>query len=249
MEPISFKDNFSNHAAIYARYRPVYPKELFAYLSSLTAQHELSWDCGTGNGQCAVQLINFYKDVYASDPSEQQIENAIPNDKVNYKVEKAEQTSLRDHTVDLITVAQALHWFDHPLFYKEVKRVLKPDGVIAVIAYMNPKVSKEINALTDYLHDTILKDYWLAENRLVEAGYSTIPFPFKQIETPSFKIEKQLTFDDFRGHLETWSAVQRFIAKNNTDPIDVIESELRELWHEDEVKTAVWELILKVGKV
>lgn len=246
--PGHFKDYFSGHAQIYAKHRPVYPIELFGFLSSLTKEHALAWDCGTGNGQCAVQLTNYYAHVFASDPSTEQIHNAIPSGNVTYKVERAEQSSLDDHSVDLITIAQALHWFDHAKFYAEVNRVLKPGGVIAAIAYINPEVSPEIDALTDHLHDEILHDYWKPENRVVEARYATIPFPFERIDVPEFTLEKKLTRNDFIGHLRTWSAVQRFIDTNNVNPLIEFEERLRVSWKDDESKTVRWPLILKVGR-
>lgn len=243
-----FKDHFSGHAEIYARHRPVYPFELFTFLRSLTNEHQLAWDCGTGNGQCAVQLTNYYADVFASDPSAEQIRHAIPNEKVQYAVEKAEHSSLKNNSVDLITIAQALHWFDHDRFYTEVNRVLKPGGVIAAIAYINPCVSEEIARLTDHLHDEVLKEYWKPENRIVEARYETLPFPFDLIEVPEFTLEKNLTRNDFLGHLRTWSAVQRYIDRNNINPLTGFESELKNLWNDDERKRTTWPLILKVGR-
>lgn len=244
----NFKDYFSGHAGIYAKHRPVYPLELFTHLSTLTNEHSLAWDCGTGNGQCAVQLTNYYRQVFASDPSAEQIRNAIPNSRVSYRVEKAEHSSLEENSVDLITIAQALHWFDHAKFYIEVNRVLKPGGVIAAIAYINPVVSAEISALTDHLHDVILKDYWKPENRLVEARYATIPFPFEAVPVPEFSILRNLTREEFMGHLRTWSAVQRFIDTNHTNPLIAFEEQLRSLWNDTERKTTTWPLILKVGR-
>lgn len=247
-QPESFKDYFSGHADIYAKHRPVYPLELFTHLSTLTEEHTLAWDCGTGNGQCAIQLTNCYTQVFASDPSAEQIRNAIPNSKVLYRVEKAEHSSLEDNSVDLITIAQALHWFDHPRFYAEVNRVLKPGGVIAAIAYINPVVSAEITALTDQLHDVILKEYWKPENRLVEARYETIPFPFDAVPVPEFTLQRNLTREEFMGHLRTWSAVQRFIDTNKTNPLTAFEEQLALLWNDTERKLTTWPLILKVGR-
>ncbi len=245
---IIFKDNFSKQASLYAKFRPVYPDELFTYLSSLCAKHNLAWDCGTGNGQCAIQLTNYFENVFASDPSVEQIENAFLNNKITFKVEKAEQSSLESNTVDLIVVAQALHWFEHKLFFDEAKRVLKKDGIMAIVSYVNPVVSPEIDALTDKLHDEILLDFWQEENKIIFNQYREINFPFEEIAAPEFKIVKQLSLAEFLGHLRTWSAVQRFIDKNNFNPIDTIEAALNSHWKATEVKSVTWNLHLIVRR-
>ncbi|HYG50327.1 MAG TPA: class I SAM-dependent methyltransferase [Flavobacteriales bacterium] len=181
-----FKDHFSNHAAAYKKYRPNYPPELFKYLSSLVNEHNLAWDCGCGNGQAATGLATHFKNVYATDPSQQQINQAAQHLKITYKVEKAENCSLPGSSVDIITVAQALHWFDLPVFYTEVKRVLKPGGILAAWGCGVAQVNPEIDTVTNHFHNHTLNDYWQAENRIVEKEYSTIPFPFRLIETPAF---------------------------------------------------------------
>jgi ubiquinone/menaquinone biosynthesis C-methylase UbiE len=246
----TFKDHFSKQATIYVQYRPTYPKELFDYLASLTKNHSLAWDCGTGNGQSALQLVEYFEKVYATDPSEQQIKNAIQDPKITYKVESAEQTDLEDQSVDLITVAQAVHWFDFDQFYAEVKRVLKMDGVIAVWAYGVPSISPEIDPIIRNFHDHVVGEFWQKENKLIDNEYETVPFPFQISSTPSFQIQKQWTMNELLGHFRTWSATQKFIDKFERDPIEELRIELAKLWgKESEVKDINWKLILKVGKV
>jgi SAM-dependent methyltransferase len=247
---MDFKDNFSKQSGIYARFRPQYPPELYTYLASLTTQHETAWDCGTGNGQAAIGLAELYQHIIATDPSEQQIANAFSHPNITYKVEKAEETSIPDHSIDLVTVANALHWFDFEAFYKEVRRTLKPNGIIAAWAYQNPSISPELDSIITKLHDEILGNYWLTENRYVEKAYTTIPFPFKEIESPQFYSEKTMDLNDFVGFLNTWSATQRFIRQNNTNPVDMLYEELLNSWGViDHKKTISWKLILKVGVV
>lgn len=246
---MDFKDNFSKQSTAYQKYRPSYPKELFDYLSSITKNHDLAWDCGTGNGQSAIGLANYFEKVYATDPSEQQISNAQSHPKITYKVEKAENCSLANNSVDLITVAQALHWFNFEKFYSEVKRVLKPEGIIAVWTYSLPRISSEIDKLILHFHDNIVGEFWQKENQLVAEEYKTIPFPFNEIETPSFKFQKEITLEDLKGLLISWSATQRYKDKNGTDPIIQIEKELDNLWKKlDETQLATWDIFLKVGK-
>jgi SAM-dependent methyltransferase len=245
---MTFKDNFSKQADLYAMHRPVYPHSLFAFLNSLTASHELAWDCGTGNGQCAVELGNFYDNVVATDASEKQIQYSLPGKNIIYKVERAEHSSLASGSVDLITIAQALHWLDIAQFFEEAKRVMKDGAVIAVISYVNPVVSKEIDVITDHLHDEVLQGFWQSENQLVMEEYRSIKFPFETMHAPEFKIERKLSSSDFLGHLRTWSAVQRYIDKHHSNPILEIEKQLGRHWEKGETKTVFWKLNLKVGR-
>jgi SAM-dependent methyltransferase len=246
----NFKDNFSKHSDIYVKYRPQYPDELYAYLASLTKEHTRVWDCGTGNGQAAVGLTQFYDQVIATDPSEQQIGNCIPHEKITYRVEKGEESSIESGTVDLVTLANAIHWLDFHVFNAQVKRVLKPDGIIAAWAYRLPAISPEVDAIVKKFHDETVNDYWLPENRLVEEGYTTIPFPFEPIESPVFFSRKIMDLPDFIGFLNTWSALQRFISIHHFNPTEQVEKDLAKVWgNPDEQKEVVWQLVLKTGKV
>lgn len=249
MEP--FKDNFSKHAEVYSKFRPVYPKELFEYLQTLTIGHAFAWDCGTGNGQSAVQLANFYEKVYATDPSEEQIKNAVYHPKINYNVEKAEHPNLKDNSVDLITVAQAVHWFDFDQFYAQVNRVLKPNGIIAVWAYGIPGVNDQLNPIIKNFHDNVIGEFWLPENRLIEKDYSTIAFPFEIIDTPTtFYIQKDLNLRELLGHFRSWSATQKYMDTYGRNPIEQLEQNITEYWqNKEDKKEVVWKLILKVGRL
>lgn len=247
----AFKDNFSKLADVYLKFRPTYPKELFDFLSSLTSEHKIAWDCGTGNGQSALQLTDYYEKVFASDPSKEQIKKAIPHSKIVYKVENAESPgSIGDHSVDLITVAQALHWFDFERFYTQVKRVLNPTGIIAVWAYGIPVINKELDNIIKDFHDNIVGECWLPENKFIEQGYSTIPFPFKEIKTPAFAIKKMVTLSETVGLLRSWSATQRYMDRYNHNPMESLSERLQEHWPDRESeKEMTWKLILKVGRI
>ena len=244
-----FKDNFSKQANIYAKYRPHYPPELYSYLSSLTKEHELAWDCGTGNGQAAIGLTEFYKKIIATDPSEQQIQNAVPHSNIKYLVEKAENNSIVSNSVDILTIANALHWFDFDVFYKEANRVLKKNGIIAAWAYGIPFISAEVDKVVAHFHYGILDDYWQPENRLVEKEYTTIPFPFQHIEAPSFFSERTMNLVDFIGYLNTWSATQRFMVQHKFNPTEKLFEELKTMWNEHDRKKITWKIVLKIGTV
>lgn len=243
-----FKDNFSKHADSYVKYRPHYPLALYEFLASLTPGHTLAWDCGTGNGQAAIDLAKFYDQVIATDPSAEQLKYAAQHGRITYRNEKAEQSSLASHSADLVVIANALHWFDLEPFFKEVKRVLNPQGVIAAMACTAPLVSPDIDRIVSHYHDEVLHNYWLPENRLVEKEYNTIPFPFEPVATPEFVYEKPMSRQDMTGYLNTWSATQRFIAQNGHNPTPQVDEQLQAVWKDDAEKTARWKIILKVGR-
>lgn len=245
----TFKDSFSTQSDIYLKHRPNYPDSLYAYLSSLVPRHELVWDCGTGNGQAAIGLADFFEQVIATEPSSNQLGQAVPHAKVAYRNEAAEQSSLSSHSADLVTVANAMHWFKLEEFYKEVRRVVKPGGVLAAWCYGMPEVTTLIDEVVRHLHDDVLGSYWQYENRLVELEYRTIPFPFEELECPRFYSEKTVTFEDLLGYLNTWSATQRYIADRGDNPVSALQREMQQAWGAAEERTVRWKLTLKVGRV
>ena len=244
----NFKDYFSKHSVDYAKYRPVYPSELFAHLAAIAPGKELAWDCATGSGQAACALAEFFNQVIATDASAAQLEQAARNEKVFYKVAKAEDSGLEYASVDLITVAQALHWFDLEKFYAEARRVLKRDGLLAVWSYNLIEISQEIDAVINRFYKDVVGPYWPPERRMVEEGYNAIAFPFREIAVPQFQMSAQWTLYDLAGYIRTWSATQRFMAENESDPLASINDELTAIWGEaSETKQVRWPLKLRVG--
>ncbi|MFL6595744.1 MAG: class I SAM-dependent methyltransferase [Chthoniobacterales bacterium] len=244
---MSFKDHFSGHASDYARYRPHYPTEMFAQLASLAPARQLAWDCATGNGQAAVALAPYFARVIATDASGQQIENAAPNERIEYRVAPAESSGLEAGTIDLINVAQALHWFDISAFFAEAERVLKPDGVLAVSAYNLLTVAPEIDAVVNRFYFETTGPYWPPERELVEAGYQTIAFPFRELELPRFHMQTGWNLGHLLGYLRTWSATKKFTAGNGYDPVDSLGQELRRLWgDEHQLREVRWPMTLRV---
>lgn len=243
-----FKDHFSAQSEAYAEYRPHYPKALFAHLAQLTPTHDLAWDCATGSGQAAIELASYYQRVIATDASEKQICQAVPCDNIDYQVMPAEQTTFADHSLDLITVAQALHWFDLPHFYGEVKRVLKPEGIIAVWTYNLLSVTPEIDALLQFFYDKIIKKYWSAERQFVENNYATLDFPFTIQEAPTFTMRAEWNLKQLLGYLSTWSAVIAYEKEQLNNPLLLIFSDLEKEWGSmDQVREITWPLTVKIG--
>jgi SAM-dependent methyltransferase len=247
---MNFKDHFSTQAVDYAKYWLHYPSVLFAYLASIAPARKIAWDCGTGNGQAALGLAPHFDLVIATDPSEKQIHNAIPHEKIKYAVAPAERTDIAPQSVDLIMVAQALHWFDHEKFYAEVRRVSQPRGIIAVSMYNLLYSEPEITAVVNEFYFDIVGPHWPPERKLIESEYRTIPFPFAEIKPPPLSLAAQWNLDELLGYLNTWSATQRFISQNGFNPLEKIADRLAGVWGDPENKKRIeWPLHLRVGKV
>src|SRR5437667_5608623 len=244
---MKFKDHFSKQAADYAKFRPRYPQKLFEYLGSVAPNRGLAWDCGTGNGQAAVGLATVFDRVIATDASEKQIANARSHERVEYRVTRAEKSDLESASIDLIMVAQALHWFDLDRFYDEVRQVLKPDGVLAASAYNLLRVQPAIDEVVNRYYYEVVGPFWPPERELVE-NFADLPFPFHEIDPPKFEMTAQWNLDHLIGYLRTWSSTQRFMAANGADPLEQIIDELRRAWgNPQEVRTVLWPLILRLG--
>ncbi|MDN5199870.1 class I SAM-dependent methyltransferase [Fulvivirgaceae bacterium BMA10] len=245
----AFKDHFSDQSDIYAKYRPSYPKELFEYLASVSKQHNKVWDCGTGNGQAAIALAEYFKTVIATDPSVSQIKNAQPGNNITYHTWPAEKTDIDESSVDLITVAQAIHWFDFKAFYKEVKRVATKEAFLAVWTYSLIQIDPVIDKVISKLYSDILGNYWPKERRYVDEAYKTIPFPFIEIATPSLQIKKIWSKQDLLQYLMTWSSTQRYVKKHEQNPIAFIIDELNTYWNDKDEKQVYWDLHIRTGKI
>ncbi|WP_041974160.1 class I SAM-dependent methyltransferase [Geobacter sp. OR-1] len=246
----TFKDHFSGRAADYTRYRPGYPPALFAWLAGQTEHHDLAWDCGCGNGQAAIELVSLYKRVVATDPSASQIENAFPHDRISYSVAPAEASGLAAASIDLITVAQALHWFDFDRFYAEVRRVARPGGVLAAISYGEVRVEGAPDRVVSGFYHDLIGPYWPPERRYVDEHYTTIPFPFAEIEAPLFAMESSWNLEQLTGYLKTWSAVKEYERHNGHDQLALIAEELVKAWGDPyRPRIISWPLSLRVGRV
>lgn len=246
-----FKDHFSGHAAIYREARPTYPPQLFAWLAQQAPDRELAWDAGCGNGQATVALGEHFAHVIGTDPSANQIAQAETRANVELRVEPAEQSSLAVASTSLATVAQALHWLDHARFYAEVRRVLKPGGVLAVWAYSDCSIGDAaIDRLKDHLYVDLTGPHWPTERVLVETGYRTLPFPFVEIAAPAFPMVAHWTVDHLLAYFRSWSATQRYLKVKGEDPVALIEPELRSMWGDPAHKRDVsWQFHVRAGRV
>lgn len=251
MANTSFKDYFSGHADDYQQYRPGYPTELFSFLARLCRTHEHAWDCATGNGQAALMLSDYFQQVTATDASAQQIANVTKKEGVHYQVAPAEKTTIQDQSINLITVAQAFHWFDQDAFIKEADRVLKPNGVMAIWTYNLLTVNPQIDALIHSLYADTLGDYWAFERSQVEQGYDGVqlPSPWQPQPVPNFEMRSQWNLAQLVGYLNTWSAVKNYLKKQQANPVKTLYPRLQQQWGDPEsLLPVIWPLSVKVWR-
>ena len=247
----TFKDHFSRQSNHYAIHRPGYPAELYAWLAQHAPARERVWDCATGNGQAAIGLVKHFAHVVASDGSAAQIRNRLVHERIDYLVALAEAAPLADRCCDLVTVAQSVHWFEFDRFYAEVRRVLRPGGMVAVWTYTFFSTTPAVDAVLSDFYENVVGRYWPPERRLVEAAYRTLPFPFSEIPAPEFRFECGWTLEHILGYLASWSAVQRFKQAEGHDPLTALRPAVERAWGgpPDEVRTAVWPIHVRAGRV
>lgn len=227
------KDNFSKQSDLYAKYRPHYPEELYYYLYSRVSHFDTAWDCATGNGQVAHRLAESFDRVIATDISQNQLDKAITHPKIKYEIGSAENTPIPDGSIDLITVGQAIHWFDHEAFYQEVKRVSKSNVLLAYWSYGPLQVSSPINKAIHDFHYDILGSYWDPERKIWANEYRDIEFPLTNFERKDFEYHVQWDIDHLEGYLNSWSAVQHFIKQEGTNPVPSFIASISTIWNKE----------------
>lgn len=239
---------FSEYAEKYRDFRPTYPNQLYDFIYQHVKDFDCAWDCATGNGQAAVALSKKFSRVYATDISENQLAKApvVPN--LHYSISSAEKTTFPDHTFDLITVAQATHWFDLALFFNEVRRVAKRDATLAVWGYGLLKVNPAIDEHIYHFYTQVVGPYWDQERKMIDDHYLTLPFPFEEIPSPDFQFSFEWTMDELQGYLTTWSSVQKFVRKNSHNPVEDLIQLIKPLWVSEKMKIT-FPLFLRLGKI
>jgi SAM-dependent methyltransferase len=244
---MDFKDHFSDRAALYSQFRPTYPDALFEWISTLVPRHEIVWDCATGNGQAAVGLARHFRGVIATDASAKQISMASPHGSIDYRIATAYASGLDDESVDVVTVAQAIHWLDHAQFYSEARRVMRPDAAIVVWGYGDPVIdAADVDAIVHAYNRGTIERYWRPERELILSGLRTIPFPFREVAAPEFIMEREWTLSELAGYMRTWSATAAFAADHGGDPVGVVENALSRVWGKDTHRVR-WPLYVRAG--
>ena len=245
-----FIDAFSDTARRYASARPTYPAALFKFLADLAPATRCAWDCGTGNGQAAVGLAEFFESVEASDASAEQIGHAPPPPRVRYRVAPAEASGLPDRSVDLISVAQALHWFDLARFYAEVRRVARPRALLAVYGYDWFYLSPDLDPLVDRWLLRPIEAYWLPNLRLLWNRYRTIDFPFAEAIEPRLAVYLSWNLEQLLSYCRTWSATRRKIITEGERFLADAHDALAEAWGDPEQpRLVVMPIVARLGRL
>ena len=228
------KDNFSSQAPRYRAFRPTYPPELYAFLFAQTPGRALAWDCGTGNGQVAAELARKFDRVYATDISSAQLREAPQADNITYALRAAQESGQADGSVDLITVGQALHWFDFEPFFGEVARVLRPgSGLFAAWGYQLLETDvPELTELMRHFYAAVVGPYWDPERRHIDQAYRDIPLPLREIDCPEFSIHLSWTPAALEGYLSTWTSVINYIGARSQNPVEGFMAQARPLMPE-----------------
>jgi SAM-dependent methyltransferase len=246
----SFKDHFSARAADYAVHRPGYPIALVDYLAGLAPARDVALDVGCGSGQLSVLLAERFGRVIATDASARQVESATPHPKVEYRVTPAEASNLPPASVDLITAAQAAHWFDLPAFYAEARRIARPGAVLALVTYGVLQADGAIDPVIQHFYRDVVGPYWPPERRHVETGYREFEFPFAEVDVPPLAIEVEWRAADLVGYADTWSAVRGAEKALGQSPIPAFGRELAHAWgNPDERRVIRFPLSLRVGRI
>jgi len=243
-------DHFGKVAASYAEHRPSYPADLFQWLADICTTHENAWDCGAGNGQASIALANHFTNVYATDLSDSQIANARTHPRVDYRIAPAEASGLPSSCADLVTIAQALHWFDLEKFYSEVRRVLKPNGLIVAWTYgMIVITNDEANECLQHFYHHVIGPHWPSERHHVETGYRELHFPFERINTPNVSMQVEWNANQLMGYLRSWSATARYHEATGIDPVDELSHQLIDtLTSPGELIEVHWPLSILAGR-
>ncbi|KAG8367838.1 hypothetical protein BUALT_Bualt16G0114300 [Buddleja alternifolia] len=256
---------FIKQAKQYSVGRPSYPQELFNFIASKTPSHDLAWDVGTGSGQAAQALANIYKNVIATDTSPKQLEFApkLPNIKYQCTSPNISMSDLQhdigsQSSFDLVTIAQAMHWFDLPTFYQQVKWILKkPNGVIAAWCYTVPEVNTHVDSLFQKFYTINAGPYWESPRELVDKKYETIDFPFEPVDELEhngpfrFDSEKVMDVEDYFTYLRSWSAYQTAKEKGVELLTDNVIQDFKRVWNETGKieKIVTFPIYLRIGKV
>ncbi len=235
----------------YAKYRPSYPAELVEFIASQCARHNLAVDVGCGNGQFSTLLASHFQQVLAIDVSASQIENAVPVSNIRFSVEPAEQCSAEDASVNLIVAAQAAHWFDLPRFYKEVRRVAAPDCLLALVSYGVLAINDSAcNTRFRQFYHNETRPYWPPERQHVDNGYTSIDFPFQELDHPQMTIEREWTLEQFLGYVRTWSTVKAAAKAGKQNLMESFADQLASPWGDpQQLRKISWPIAIRLGRV
>lgn len=225
----AFADHFSAVAAQYAHARPEYPAALFDWIATLVPAHAIAWEAGCGSGQASRGLAAHFDRVHATDPSAAQVGQAAGPAQVAFAVEPGERCSLGDATVDVASVAQALHWFERDAYFAECARVLRPGGLLVAWGYQDIEVPAGVADANARLQAAI-HPYWPPERALVDDGYAGFDWPFEALEVPRFDMHADWTLARLLGYFGSYSATKRCREATGADPVAALAQAFADAW-------------------
>ncbi|MBS0985919.1 class I SAM-dependent methyltransferase [Acetobacter thailandicus] len=244
----SCKNWFDAGGGNYARFRPEYPLELVRFLAEIAPAHARAVDVGCGNGQLSALLATKFDEVVGLDPSADQIAHVTLHRHIRYLCAPAEALPLPDHSADLITAAQAAHWFNLTAFYSEVRRVATDGAVIALISYGVLQLDGLLGKRFDRFYRNEIGPYWPPERKLVDEGYRDLIFPFEERPVPKMMINRDWNLDEFLGYISTWSAVRRAKDAGKTNILTHFASDIANMWGIPATKRLVtWPINMRIG--
>jgi ubiquinone/menaquinone biosynthesis C-methylase UbiE len=227
---MTFSDHFSEQAEQYAYARPTYPEALIRFVANAAPGRACAWDCATGSGQAAVALAAHFDQVLATDASAAQIAQAAPHPRVRYVVQPAERVDFPDASVDALTVAQALHWFNLPAFFAEARRVLRPGGLFCAWGYSWSTVTPAIDTVVRERILDRIQGAWAPQNALLWDGYRAIALPFTPLTPPEVTIRLAWSLSQYLAYIETWSATRQTIQRIGRGFLDEAATDLERVW-------------------
>jgi SAM-dependent methyltransferase len=244
---LTFKDHFSKQSSAYKAHRPTYEPRFFKTIASFANNHNLAVDIGCGSGQSTIGLEPYFQKVVGADPSFNQLSNADLGGNTSYFVCAAESIAMADNTFDMLTVGQALHWFEHDNFYSEARRILKPDGAIVVWCYGLFTIDEGVDSVINYFYHDVVGPHWPSERRHVENAYNEIPFEFVNVKRLKIDMTARWDVHAVIGMLSTWSATQKYQDAKKENPIQLIERDLTNAWGNAGEKAITWPITILAG--
>lgn len=239
---------FDQDGSLYARFRPRYPDELARFLCSVAPDTRLALDVGCGTGQLTVQLARHFDHVVGVDTSAEQIANAAAHPRIAYQCAPAEQLPQPERSASLVAAAQAAHWFTLPEFYCDVRRVLKPGGVLALITYGTPRLEDKVEGRFSRFYRREIGPYWPAQRKLVDEGYAAIDFPFREFAAPPLSIQLEWSLAELLGYISTWSAVRQAAKLGRSEILVHFAGDLANAWGDpDTRRSIVWPIHMRIG--
>ncbi|WP_033580999.1 class I SAM-dependent methyltransferase [Dickeya chrysanthemi] len=241
---------FSRGGQNYSQYRPEYPQKLAEYLAKIAPDNQKALDVGCGTGQLTRLLSAYFTSVTGVDPSEDQLQNAFAAPQITYVHSAAECLPAEFSRYNLITVAQAAHWFKLHDFYREVQRVASSQAVIALISYGVLSIEGDVGERFKKFYYEEIDHLWPPERKLVDSGYRELYFPFEELSAPTFRIEVDWNMAALLGYISTWSAVRQAQQKEQEHIITRFATELGVIWgNPDSCRKMFWPINMRIGKI